>query len=278
MGLLLALPVALASILQAQDAVRSQDTLQIQFIDVGQGDAALIRIGRQAVMVDAGRGDDIVLYLEEQGIDSLVAAIASHNHDDHIGGMDAVVADHSVGEYLYNGRPPTIENAKNVMYWVAKRGVPHPPPPWTPITMGDVRITVFPTLVDGDRATENNSSLGVLIERGTFRALLTGDSEQDELIAWLQAGVIPKVTVLKAAHHGARNGLTPGWLEATSPDVVVISVGANNEYGHPDPWALRYYQAAGRKVLRTDRDGTVIFFVDAKGGYRIETLGPIERE
>jgi len=87
MGLLLALPVALASILQAQDAVRSQDTLQIQFIDVGQGDAALIRIGRQAVMVDAGRGDDIVLYLEEQGIDSLVAAIASHNHDDHIGGM-----------------------------------------------------------------------------------------------------------------------------------------------------------------------------------------------
>jgi beta-lactamase superfamily II metal-dependent hydrolase len=142
--------------------------------------------------------------------------------------------------------------------------------------MGNARITVFPTPLD-ERASENNSSLGVLIERGSFRALLTGDSEVEELNGWLAAGVIPDVDVLKAAHHGARNGVTPGWLHRTRPEVVVISVGAANRYGHPEPWAMRYYQAGGRKVYRTDLDGTVTISVDAAGQYRIDTAGPTVR-
>lgn len=251
--------------------------LEIRFLDVGQADAILIKSGKIGVLVDAGRGDDIVLVLAEEGIDSLAAAIASHNHDDHIGGMDAVLSDYPVGEYLYNGRPPANYNAENVEKWLREKRIPAPAPPWRPIQLGDTRITVFPSPLAPRDATENTSSLGVLIERGKFRALLTGDSEVEELNAWMRARKIPRVNVLKAAHHGARNGMNLRWLQVTDPEAVVISVGANNSYGHPDPWALRYYGTHNRKIYRTDRDGTVVVTVDEKGGYSIQTLGPIER-
>ena len=133
---------------------------------------------------------------------------------------------------------------------------------------------MIPSPLHGREVSENNSSLGVLVERGAFKALLTGDSEVDELNGWIEAGVIPDVDLLKAAHHGARDGVTPGWLQATRPEVVVISVGRDNGYGHPHPWAMRYYQAGGRKVYRTDMDGGVVVTVDRRGRYAIATTGP----
>ena len=251
--------------------------LEIHFLDVGQGDAILIRQGGVGVLVDAGRGDDIVLWLEELGIDSLAAAIGSHNHDDHVGGMDAVLADVPVGAYYYNGRPPGNRNAEAVEDLIREEGIPAPPPPWAPIRLGDARITVFPSRLRGAEVSENNSSLGVLVERGRFRALLTGDSEIDELNAWMDAGDIPEVDVLKAAHHGSRDAVTPGWIQRTRAEVVVISVGAGNSYGHPHESAVRYYRTGRRQVLRTDLDGTVVVTVDGGGGYEITTSGARER-
>lgn len=269
-ALLLTLPAGLAP--------EPETPLEIRFLDVGQGDGILIQLGRQAVLVDAGRGDDIILVLHERGVDSLVAAIASHNHDDHIGGMDAVLSGFPIGRYFANGRPPENENARSVEKWLTDRGVVRSPPPWAPILLDDVRITVFPSLLDPAAASENNSSLGVLIERGNFRALLTGDSEADELNAWLKAARIPDVNILKAAHHGSRNGVTPGWLDRTKPEVVVISVGATNGYGHPAPWAMRYYQLHDRRIFRTDEDGTIVVSVDRDGRYQVTTTGPVARE
>jgi beta-lactamase superfamily II metal-dependent hydrolase len=266
-----AVTLGLPGLLSAQANPPPPDTLQLWFLDVGQADATIIRLGPAAILLDASRGDDIVLWLEELGVDSLVAAIGSHNHQDHIGGMDAVLADYPVGMYLYNGRPPENLNAAAVDSIADVNGLPRPPPPWPSIQLGDARVTIFPSPLKN--ASENNSSLGVLVERGRFKALLTGDSEQDEIIAWLRTRKIPDVNVLKAAHHGARDGLTPGWLAATRPEVVVISVGADNPYGHPDPWALRYYSAGGRRVYRTDQDGSVVVSVDKEGKYVVEVTG-----
>ncbi len=271
--LLLALPAALP----AQRETRRADTLELHFLDVGQGDAALIRLGGEAVLVDASRGRDIVLWLEDLGVDTLLAVIASHNHADHIGGMPAVLSDHPVRQYLANGRAPENQVAVEVEAMLAEKGIAAPAAPWKPIRLGDARITVFPTALRGGDVSENNSSLGVLVERGRFKALLTGDSEVEELNAWLQDGVIPDVDLLKAAHHGARDAVTPGWLQRTRPEVVVISLGRDNPYAHPHPWAMRYYQAGKRKVYRTDQDGTVVVAVDRRGRYAIRTSGPRER-
>lgn len=254
-------PVALPS--------QAEDTLQIHFLNVGQSDATLIQLGHKGVLIDAGRGDDIVLLLQDLGVDTLLAAIASHNHDDHIGGMDAVLADWPVGRYLYNGLDAPNRNAAAVLEWLDERGIPSPDPPWAPIVLGDAVIRVLPSPLE-DQGDENNASLVVLVERGRFRALLTGDSQVEELNALLAARLVGDVDVLKAAHHGARNGVTPGWLQRTRPEVVVISVGPNN-YGHPDAWAMRYYQAGGRRVYRTDRDGTVTVTVEAGGRYEVST-------
>ncbi|MDX2059603.1 MAG: MBL fold metallo-hydrolase [Gemmatimonadales bacterium] len=253
----------------------SPPPLEIHFLDVGQAEAILIKVGARAVLVDAGRADDIIQVLREYQIDSLEAAIASHNHDDHIGGMNAVIADFPIRRYLANGRPAENGAARDVEEWLLTRGVPRPPPPWEPIVLDDVRISVFPSPLEN--ASENNSSLGVLVERGSFRALLTGDSEIPLLNAWLAAGRIPRVTVLKAAHHGARDAVTPGWIDRTRPEVVVISVGAGNPYGHPAPMALRYYQTGGRSVYRTDLAGTVTVTVDDRGRYNVTTTGPTPR-
>lgn len=268
--LLLALPAALA----AQREAGRADTLELHFLDVGQGDAALIRLGGPAVLVDASRGRDIVLWLEDLGVDTLLAVVASHNHADHIGGMPAVLSDYPVRQYLSNGRAPENQVAEEVEALLAEKGIEGPVPPWVPIRLGDARITVFPTALRGAGISENNSSLGVLVERGKFKALLTGDSEVDALNAWLEAGIIPDVDLLKAAHHGARDAVTPGWLQRTRPEVVVISLGRDNPYGHPHPWAMRYYQAGNRSVYRTDRDGTVVVAVDRRGRYAIRTSGP----
>jgi beta-lactamase superfamily II metal-dependent hydrolase len=255
------------------------DTLRIEFLDVGQADAVLIKLGHRAVLVDASRGDDIVRYLEDEGVDSLVAAIVSHNHDDHIGGMDAVLADYPTALYLGNGRKAENQNSLNVESILAGKQIAHPPPPWGPIQLGDIRITVFPSSLPPDerREAENNRSLGVLVERGKFKALMTGDSQEEELDGWLRTRRVPDVDVLKAAHHGSRNGMIPGWLNATKPEVVVISVGAGNSYGHPDAMALRYYSLHHRRVLRTDRDGTVVVSVDGEGNYVVTTRGPLVR-
>ena len=273
----LALLLALPGALPAQREARRSDTLEIHFLDVGQGDAVLIRLGREAVLVDASRGRDIVLWLEDLGVDTLLAVIASHNHADHIGGMPAVLSDHPVRQYLANGRAPENLVAEEVEALLAEKGIAAPAAPWAPIRLGDARIRVFPTALRGHDVSENNSSLGVLVERGRFKALLTGDSEVDELNAWLRDGIIPDVDLLKAAHHGARDAVTPGWLQRTRPEVVVISLGRDNPYGHPHPWALRYYQAGNRTVYRTDMDGTVVVAVDRRGRYAIRTSGPRER-
>lgn len=262
-------------LLAAPAPFAAAQALELKFLDVGQADAILIQLGRRAVLVDASRGDDIVVVLAEQGVDSLVAAVGSHNHDDHIGGMDAVLSSFPVGQYFFNHRPPANNNARSVEEWLTRGGIRHPPPPWEPIMLGDVRITVFPSSLT--EASENNSGLGVLVERGRFRALLTGDSEVEALNAWMNAGIIPDVDVLKAAHHGARDGVTPGWIDRTKPEVVVISVGATNQYGHPHPAAMRYYQSHRRTVYRTDTDGTVTVTVEPDGTYRVTTAGPIPR-
>ena len=83
--------------------------------------------------------------------------------------------------------------------------------------------------------------------------------------------------VLKAAHHGSRDAVTPGWIQRTRAEVVVISVGAGNTYGHPHETALRYYRTHGRRVLRTDLDGTVVVSVDRTGGYQVMSSGPTPR-
>src|SRR5437762_12438172 len=121
------------------------------------------------------------------------------------------------------------------------------------------------------RRTQNNASVGILIEYGQFRALFTGDSEQEELCYWLASAAIPRVNVLKLAHHGSANGTSAGWIAATKPQVAIISVGAGNSYGHPSALVISQWRNAGARVYRTDVAGTILIVANDDGSFVVTT-------
>ncbi len=245
--------------------------LELRFLDVGQGDAVLIRNGERVALIDAGPANRIVGQLRALGVEHLDLLLASHNHADHIGGMDAVLDSFPVRFYLDNGHPANTQIQQRVLERVESKGVTYLEASARTIALGDAQLRILPPPEAAGGDEQNNRSVGVLLERGAFRALMTGDSETQLINALLASGEIPQVNVLKAAHHGSRNGVTPGWLSRTRPEVVAISVAARNNYGHPHEAAMRYYCTGGRRVLRTDQAGDIVVTVDAAGEYQVRT-------
>jgi competence protein ComEC len=254
---LLAFVVLLALPLPAQQ-------LELRFLDVGQADAILVREGGKTALIDAGSAG-VLTQLRSLGVDTIDLLVSSHNHADHIGGMTGVLTGTVVRFYLDNGVPHTTATYQRTIQAVTASGAQYLRPTARTITLGNARLRVLPPPPNlGD---QNNSSVGILVQYGEFRALLTGDSEQFELQYWLEHDSIPQVTVVKVAHHGSPNGTTPAWIQATRPAVAVISVGAGNSYGHPSAQVIQQWQAAGATLYRTDRDGAVIVQANRDGSY-----------
>jgi beta-lactamase superfamily II metal-dependent hydrolase len=242
--------------------------LEIRFLDVGQGDAVIVREGTKTVLVDAGGSTRIASYLQSFHIDTIDLVVASHNHADHIGGMTSVFQSAVVRFYLDNGVPATTATYQRTMSAVTSSGAQYLRATARTITLGTATIQILPPPAGND---QNNSSVGVLVEFGEFRALLTGDSERNELGSWLSAGSIPRVNVVKVAHHGSNNGSSAAWVNATRPQAAVISVGVGNSYGHPSPVVIAGWEASGARVYRTDRDGGVLILANDDGSFVVTT-------
>jgi beta-lactamase superfamily II metal-dependent hydrolase len=248
----------------------SGDGVTLVFFDVGQGDAVLIRSPEGNIaLVDAGRGDDIVAMLRRYGVRQIDLAVASHGDADHIGGFEHVLRSFPVHHFMDNGVPHNTDEYAELMWSLVASGAEYVQAVAQEIQLGSVTLRVLPPPL-GSETEQNNLSVGLVVEYGEFKALLTGDSEIDEINYFLQVGV-PDVTVLKAAHHGSRDAVSPAWLSATKPEVVVISCGRFNLYGHPHLWAMRYYEAVAKEIYRTDRDGDVVVRGFADGSYHVET-------
>ena len=260
------LSLAILTLGAAPAAAQDSAQAQLVFLDVGQGDAVLVRSpeGRTA-LIDAGPRS-IVAQLRELGLDAIDLAIASHPHADHIGGMEHVLRAFPVRYYLDNGATHTTMTYRTLMRRLERSRTTYLRATARTITLGSVTLRILPPPATG---TLNERSLGVVVAFGEFNAILTGDSEWAELEHFQLLGV-PDVTVLKAAHHGSANGVTPEWLAATKPEVVVISTGRGNGYGHPHPEALSLYLNAAT-VYRTDVHGTITILASQDGTFRVIT-------
>jgi beta-lactamase superfamily II metal-dependent hydrolase len=248
--------------------------LVIRFFNVGQADAALITSPEgKTALIDGGDNNGNASYaLYLLGVDSLDLIIASHNHADHIGGLTDIIRTSTVGAYMDNGVPMTTATYYNLSLMREARNVRYLEATPRTIQLGSVSLRILPR-PPGDKS-QNNNSVGVLLTYGSFTALFTGDAESKERKYWVANAKLPHIAVLKLSHHGALNGTDTTWLATTRPRVAVISVGANNTYGHPSSKTLRSLAAVGAQVYRTDLDGDITVAVDSLGAFTIQTSEP----
>jgi competence protein ComEC len=241
---------------------RPPSGLRIEVLDVGQGDAILFRpAGAPAVLVDGGPpGEGLERGLEEAGVDSLGAVIATHDQSDHVGGIEELLGAMPVGRLVYArlGRDLVARSA-------AAGARPERVAAGRELRSGRLRLQVLwppPELLTGPALVPDPNQLALVIEARwrDFTMLLTADAEAEAVP--IEPG---PVEVLKVAHHGSEDaGLGP-LLDRTRPRLAVISVGSGNSYGHPAPQTLVTLERHGVPVLRTDEDGPVTIDVGRRG-------------
>ena len=235
--------------------------LRVDVLDVGQGDAILLRPPSGAsILVDGGpHDDDLAARLAELGVSRLAAVILTHDEADHSGGLEEILGTVPVERFAYaNAGRPLLREAR------AARARPVRLAAGAGLRNGSLRIAVLwpPSALLDARASEPNTASLVLLARWhRFRMLLTGDAEAEAVP--LDPGAID---VLKVAHHGSEDGGLDRLLESATPRLAVVSVGEDNPYGHPSPATLIDLAEHGVPVLRTDRDGDVTITV-GRGGW-----------
>ncbi len=243
---------------------------EVHFIDVGQGDAILIKSGSKAALIDAGEswaGKQVVDYLKAQGIKHLDAVVSTHAHSDHIGGMVAVLNAIPVGRVIDPAVPHTSNTYARYLELIDELDIPFERADKQSISLGDsVTLQVLGPV--REYSDLNNSSVVTKLTVGTVSVLLTGDIEQAAERDLLASGANLVAQVLKVAHHGGNTSTGNEFLAAVKPEVAIISVGEGNNYGHPHTDVLA--RLAGIEVYRTDLHGTIVVVTDGEE-YTIST-------
>lgn len=269
-GRTLVLGLALLAAIVLLWRASAPESLDITFLDVGQGDAVLIEApGDRTILVDGGSSATAEKVLS-RGVARIDLLVASHPHADHIRGLEEVIEEFPVVAYLDNGIPHTSGIYQTLMAAIESRPtLTYLRPEARTIHLGDASVEILPNYPAAQQV--NDASLALVVRYGEFSVLLTGDAEVPRLNHLVETGAVPNVTVLKASHHGADNGYTDVFLAESRPEVVVISVGARNAFGHPDEMALSAYYSTATDVYRTDLDGSITVRGFRDGTYRIVT-------
>jgi competence protein ComEC len=249
---------------------RDAPRLRVSVLDVGQGDAILLDPSPGLpILVDGGPpGDGIASILERFGVSRLAAALVTHDQSDHAGGIEDLLGTLPIAHVLYGEPVPRI--LREARLAGAK---PVEVAAGSEVDSGRLRLDfLWPPreLESRQEVREEDPNVRALVTVARWRSfsiLLTADAEAADVP--LDPG---PVDVLKVAHHGSEDPGLDRLLDDTAPGLAVISVGAENPYGHPTPATLRTLAAHRVRVLRTDLDGTVEIDVD-RAGWSVRVLG-----
>lgn len=271
--------------------------LTISMLDIGQGDAVLIQTGAKNILIDTGddkyyedgkkgkENTQLLTELQKLKIDHIDTLVMTHAHADHIGKADKVIAQYGVKELVYNGIPSTSKYFINALKAAKANGTQQ-----VKVKAGDVLdfgngvsfeiVSPSQSLIDEDtsaikakkKVDVNNESVVGRLTFGNFAMLFTGDAEgpvEKDMVA--SYGKKLKCQVLKAGHHGSKTSSTAEFLKLVQPESVVMSLGVNNQYGHPHEALLNRLQKQGVKnIYRTDANGTITIVSDGSS-YSITT-------
>ncbi len=281
----------------ANSKAEAKGQLTISMLDIGQGDAVLIQTGAKNILIDTGddkyyedgkkgkENTQLLTELQKLKIDHIDTLVMTHAHADHIGKADKVIAQYGVKELVYNGIPSTSKYFINALKAAKANGTQQ-----VKVKAGDVLdfgngvsfeiVSPSQSLIDEDTAAikakkkvdVNNESVVGRLTFGNFAMLFTGDAEgpvEKDMVA--SYGKKLKCQVLKAGHHGSKTSSTAEFLKLVQPESVVMSLGVNNQYGHPHEALLNRLQKQGIKnIYRTDANGTITIVSDGSS-YSITT-------
>lgn len=257
----------------SQTTVQSEEQVgfSIHFIDVGQGDCTLVMSGEETLLIDAGENGhetEVLNYLRSMKIDKLDYIIATHQHSDHIGGIPEVLeeydADNIIMPRLTKAQTPTNSTYKAFLKALqnsdakiisAKPGLKY--------SLGDAEFEILGPVTD-DCEDINSMSAVTKITYGENSFLVTGDAEKDEELEIIENGADLDCDVLRVGHHGSSTSSSREFLEAITPEICVISCGANNDYGHPHDKALKRISYQTDEVYRTDICGSIVMTSDGE--------------
>lgn len=239
-------------------------TLEVHYIDVGQGDAALLLTDEGAVLVDSGTGESgekVAAYVAAR-TNTVDYMFLSHPHEDHIGGasdvIDAVevkniiMPDMTADSVTFDRLLDAVENS-GASLTRARAGDTY--------SVDGIEIELLSPSAEDDYGEANNMSIVMRADFGSTSFMFVGDAESEVERALLDRGLVRRCNVLKVGHHGSQTFSTEAFIEALSPEIAVISCGKNS-YGHPHAETLDRFRRHGADVLRTDRDGTVVIISD----------------
>lgn len=233
-------------------------TFNIHFIDVGQADSALIECDGHYMLIDGGnKADSNLVYsvLKTANVPKLDIVVATHPHEDHIGGIPGAfnytTADITLCSVTDYGTKAFSDFKK---YADSKGGGITIPRVGDTYSLGSAEIKILGVNGAND---PNNTSIVLMITYGKTKFLFTGDAEREAEQVILNSGVDLSATVLKVGHHGSSSSTTYPFLREIMPEYAVICVGKGNSYGHPTDNTLSRLRDADVKVFRTDVNGDV---------------------
>ncbi|MDR0884544.1 MAG: MBL fold metallo-hydrolase [Oscillospiraceae bacterium] len=244
--------------------------LRVHFLDVGQGDSALIQSGDMNVLIDGGESGNeerVIKYLRNQNVKQLDYVIATHPDSDHIGALAKIMAGYPPKNVIIpkmtEKNMKTTKTYTNFLVAVKDSGAKAIyAKPGTEYKLGEAKLTILAPL--DDYADANDMSIVCRVSYGKVAYLFTGDAEGKSEADLLKSGRNLRADVLKVGHHGSKSSTSKAFLAAVAPSVAVISCGQDNSYGHPHADTLKKLGDAGAKVYRTDQLGWIVLATDGE--------------